>query len=197
MKVIVYAIAIICLLNSAWAERFAGGGTSATRKFNLKQGAYVCEIKHNNSEGHFSVWFQDNYGDRELLANEIGKFNGKVLAVAGKDDSYFFNVNAKGSWSIDISKPSMLLTRRNFSGRGPDVSPLIELDEDTWQFKMTHKGRGNFIVKVWNELGTAYESLAITSGNFDGSKAVTLPKGKYIIEIDADGDWTVIVKPHE
>lgn len=197
MKLVSATLTILLLTFTSFAERFSGSGPYATKKFNLTAGLHVCEIIYNHAGGYFGVSLHNSSGDRELLVNEVGGFNGKMLAVASQNDSYFFNIDAERGWQINVSKPGLQPSRRSFNGRGSDVSPIIELGDGVWQFKMTHKGRSNFFVKLWAEDGSNYDRLALSSGIFDGSKALNLKKGKYVIEIVADGDWTVNVKPHE
>lgn len=54
---------------------------------------------------------------------------------------------------------------------------------------LTHKGRQNFVVQFGQ--GDAMNLLVNEIGNFEGSKAVGLPVGDYVLDIATRGQWTV------
>lgn len=61
-------------------------------------------------------------------------------------------------------------------------------------FDLTHSGVSNFIVRVLDE-GASPEALLVNViGAFDGTRVQNLSAGVYLLDIDADGDWTATVR---
>jgi len=60
---------------------------------------------------------------------------------------------------------------------------------------MNHGGDRNFIVWLLNDEGDQIDLLVNKIGEFDGSRAVGITKqGDYILDISADGSWTVTIE---
>ncbi len=83
---------------------------------------------------------------------------------------------------------------QQYSGYGQQVSPKFKLRGGLVVFYMTHNGRGNFHIWLLDDKGTRIALLVNKTGNFDGAKAVGIKSaGAYLLDIAADGDWTVKV----
>lgn len=79
-----------------------------------------------------------------------------------------------------------------FSGRGHEATNLFSLNSGLYVFRLHHTGESNFIVHLVSESGQSIDYLVNQIGDFDGSKAVRIERsGKYLLNIDADGDWSV------
>ena len=68
-------------------------------------------------------------------------------------------------------------------------------------FRMTHDGSGDFIVSLLDSDGNpvvnsnGVSPIVIEMGAFNGSIAVGIQrKGEYVLDITADGNWTVTVE---
>ena len=91
---------------------------------------------------------------------------------------------------------------QGFEGIGQQVSGQFELFEGVSLFTMTHDGSGHFAVYLLDGEGQMVDVLANETGGFDGSKAVGVKEGglfggkpgKHVLNIDADGNWTVSIK---
>ncbi len=61
---------------------------------------------------------------------------------------------------------------------------------------MTHQGEGNFIVELLDDEGSEVgSSLMNEIGPIDASQAVQIPEdGSYLLNVDADGAWTIVVQ---
>jgi tetratricopeptide (TPR) repeat protein len=82
-----------------------------------------------------------------------------------------------------------------FKGQGQQVSPKFRLQNGLVIFRMTHDGRRLFRIWLLDDKGSHVALLASTVGSFNGSKAVGIKQaGTYILNIDADGNWTVQVE---
>lgn len=60
---------------------------------------------------------------------------------------------------------------------------------------MTHDGGSNFAIVLMNDQGEQIELLVNEIGGFNGAKAVGIEQaGTYILDITADGNWTVLIE---
>ena len=78
-------------------------GQKATQLFYLSQGLHTISMTHSGSS-NFIVKLLDNDGNPVdySLVNEIGSFNGSKAVKINYSGIYLFNVQADGSWSINI-----------------------------------------------------------------------------------------------
>lgn len=83
-----------------------------------------------------------------------------------------------------------------FSGSGKSATKLFPLSAGLVTFQMHHTGERNFIVELFDENGAQLETLANEIGQFSGTKAVTVPhSGRYLLAVEAGGDWTIVATP--
>ena len=82
----------------------------------------------------------------------------------------------------------------SLSGTGQQISTQFALDEGLAVFKMTHTGSSNFVVSLVNLDGQPDRLLVNTIGQFNGSKALPVQAGNYVLDITADGGWTVNIE---
>lgn len=151
-------------------------------------------MKHDG-DSNFAIWLLDETGDRiELLVNEIGDFNGST--VIGIDDagSYLLDISADGNWNVTIEQPrnvSGASPPLNMSGRGQSVSQFLSLQGGLTRFEMTHDGDSNFIIWLYEDDGSRVDLLVNEIGEFNGSTAIGVDEGIYILDISADGNWKI------
>lgn len=84
-----------------------------------------------------------------------------------------------------------------FSGTGPQATEPFELSAGLARFEMTHQGESNFIVELLDEEGNEVGMFSLVNeiGPYDGSQAVQIPEdGTYLLNVDADGAWTIRVE---
>jgi hypothetical protein len=83
------------------------------------------------------------------------------------------------------------------SGKGPKATDQFYLPQGLIRFEMSHDGTSNFIIQLLDDQGNTQEYLVNEIGKFQGSTAVGLViAGNYLLDIDADGKWTVnIITP--
>lgn len=89
------------------------------------------------------------------------------------------------------SPPSAPLTLK---GKGAQVSSPIALKHGLAIFKLTHDGQRNFAVMLLNADGDLVALMANKIGPFGSSMAMGIPvDGYYVVNVEADGNWTVSV----
>ena len=179
-------------------QSFSGQGDQAISSIQLDGGLTIVTLTHTGSS-NFIVWLRDSTGeDVDLLANEIGSYDGSMalgIEVAG---NYALDITADGAWTVEIEqmKPTSAPgVPQTFTGTGPKASPLFWLDKTLTTFEMNHDGSSNFIVWLLNNNGHKVDLLVNKIGSYDGSTAIGLPAaGVHILDIEADGNWTISVQ---
>lgn len=178
--------------------RLAGQGQQATKKVSLSDGLTIFRMTHNGSR-NFAIWLLDEKGNKlDLLVNTIGAFNGAKALGIENAGGYVLDVTADGAWSVvmeqPIASPSLPKAPQSFSGRGQQVSALFILNTGLARFNMTHSGARNFAVWLLDQNGDKVALLVNTIGAFNGSKAVGVGYDAYVLDITADGSWTISVE---
>ena len=173
---------------------FQGTGTKATAKFNLKESLAVINADHNGDSNFIVYLLNTSTGTKIYLINEIGLFDGKAATSIPTDGEYLLNVDADGTWNINIEQPIPVTSAQsinNLSGKGMFVSSPFSLNEGLTKFSFTHNGESNFIVQLLDQSGDVEALYANDIGNYNGSRIEYVDSGIHLLNIDADGDWTL------
>lgn len=81
------------------------------------------------------------------------------------------------------------------SGVGPQATEIFRLEDGLVVAQMSHQGASNFIVQPIDETGAAAgQTLANQIGAFEGSTATNSIAGNYLLNVDADGPWTITLE---
>lgn len=81
------------------------------------------------------------------------------------------------------------------SGVGQQASQKFTLEKGLAIFRMTHSGQHNFAIELLNDSGQHIDLLVNEIGSFDGARAVGIEsKGIYLLDISADGQWSVRIE---
>lgn len=170
----------------------SGSGAQATETFTLTSGFATFEATHDGGSNFVLDLLDANGNSMELLVNEIGSYNGKTFALIPSDGDYLLNIDADGSWNINISQamstnPESIPT--TIQGSGDDVA-FVDLESGLRRFGFKHTGESNFAVMVNGQ------SLLVNEiGNYEGSTAQKVnDTGTYILSIQADGDWSISIE---
>lgn len=80
----------------------SGIGQKASSFIKLNKGLTTFDLKHDGTS-NFSVFLMDSKGQKiELLANDIGSFNGSKAVGINESGLYLLDISADGNWSIAI-----------------------------------------------------------------------------------------------
>jgi hypothetical protein len=79
------------------AEPATGSGDQVIRLIGEWDGFTVLALRHRGS-GNFAIWAYG--GDRDLLVNEIGNYDGEVLM----GDAVLLEITADGTWTIRVAE---------------------------------------------------------------------------------------------
>jgi hypothetical protein len=78
-----------------------------------------------------------------------------------------------------------------FTGRGQQATTKFTLPAGLVVFEMRHDGQSNFSIWLIGDRGQKKELLVNKMGPFNGSKAVQVPGGVYLLDVAADGNWSI------
>jgi hypothetical protein len=81
-----------------------------------------------------------------------------------------------------------------FSGSGQQATQLFPLSEGLVIFHMTHTGDRNFAIWLLDDRGRRIDLLVNEIGPFNGSTAIGVQAGSYLLDISADGAWAVSIE---
>jgi hypothetical protein len=122
------------------------------------------------------------------LVNEIGAYHGIVpLDFLDSEHTAYLQIQSSGPWHIEVR--SAITVRRfstNIDGTGDEV---LIYDGKTGIAALTHDGSSNFIVVYYGTGGRT--GMVNEIGGYDGR--VPIRAGPALIEINADGSWTINV----
>lgn len=79
-----------------------GTGNQASELFTLGNGLRTFNMDYHGSN-NFIVWLMDDQGNQvDLLANQIGNFNGSKAVGIPQTGTYLLNIQANGKWKVSI-----------------------------------------------------------------------------------------------
>lgn len=150
----------------------------------------VGAFTHTGSS-NFSVWsLNNNLEQDDLLVNTIGNYSGTVLFnMSSSTTITALEIGADGPWTLtlkDVRTLRELTQGSENTGQGDDV--LVYYGEATVA-DISHSGEHNFA--VWS-YGDENDLLINEIGPYSGQ--VRWQAGPSIIEVTADGAWTISLK---
>ena len=146
----------------------------------------------NTGSSNFIVKSYDQFGnDIDLLVNEIGSYQGKMLIGMMLDEEPVsrFEIQSSGSWNLIIYPFSIdymdaLEVPGRYEGKGDSVVVLIG-EPDIVTFTTTE--RDNFIVYAYTN--ERRELLLNEIGPYSGEKV--LPNGVMVLNVFINGVWSM------
>lgn len=175
-----------------FVESFSGEGAVVTDYISVEEGLAVFDFTHDG-ESNFIVQVLDESGETvAYLANEIGSYEGSVAEYLD-EEVYRFFIDADGAWTMNFDQVDFgqAITETSFSGQGDDTTAVFYTDGGLKTFSFTHQGDSNFIVHLLNSEGQSEAYLVNEIGDYEGSTAEYLDAGYYIMNVQADGGWTI------
>lgn len=145
-------------------------------------------------------------GDPKALANELSDAKKKIADLEAENTKLKGDIakSKASASSASVTVTSGQVTEGAeaepiaFKGKGQQVSPVIELEAGVYVVKTTHDGKRNFAIVTRRTNGEYIQLLVNTIGTFDGSKMLVIEdSGKFMMDITADGEWTVSITPAE
>ncbi|MRG59976.1 hypothetical protein GE115_08855 [Agromyces sp. CFH 90414] len=124
----------------------------------------------------------------DLLVNTIGAYNGtSAYGFLGLAKASTLEVKADGNWSITIAPVSAAPV---FTGAGAGDAVML-YDGPAGALTATHDGDANFMVSEETAAAFSVGLLVNEIGPYSGT--VPLTAGPSVIEVGANGNWTLTV----
>jgi hypothetical protein len=79
----------------------SGSSATASQPLRLERGLATFRM-HGSGKGNFAVWLLDGEHRIDLLANDIGAFDGSTAEHIPADGVYVLDVEANGPWTITV-----------------------------------------------------------------------------------------------
>jgi hypothetical protein len=124
----------------------------------------------------------------DLLVNTIGKYTGTRWIT---QQTSRFEIQATGSWTLTVGGFDLATTagdKAPVSGHGDQVL-LFPSSPD--KAHLTHKGDRNFIVQVIGADSSYPDLLVNDIGSWDGTVAMPDAGSLALVQVTADGNWTL------
>lgn len=144
----------------------------------------------HTGESNFAVWSVDEDGESiDLLVNEIGDYQG-ARPLDFDVEPVALDIEADGTWQaiVQVLQRAPLWPEQT-SGTGATV--LVADPAETRGLtvvRLTHDGQSNVVLWAYTDDGE-WDLLVNEIGEYSGEQR--LPSGTVVLEIDADGDWTL------
>ena len=150
---------------------------------------HIADITHQG-RSNFVVSALDGSGTMlDLLVNEIGGYAGVRLLDVRRTPAAL-KVQADGAWTITI-KVAQKAPRWSGRGSGKGAAVLV-VDGGAvtglTTVTITHQGRSNFAVFAYGD--GVYDLLVNEIGSYSGE--VVVPSGTVLLDVQADGAWTIV-----
>lgn len=95
---------------------------------------------------------------------------------------------ASGGTTLSPPAPIQKVSVQKFNGKGNAKEPF-KVGGGVTIFKFDHKGRQNFVVQY--SQGDNAQLVVNEIGNVQGSKALGLPAGDYVLDVATTGEWSI------
>jgi hypothetical protein len=176
--------------------KLAGKGSKVVR-VTIPAGARAIATIANKGGDNFVVETLAADGTTsELLVKTIGGYAGTVLFDAGAGvHAVAFRVSSSSTWTIELAPVSSARTwtgSGSLSGTTDDVIVLSPPTAGLTAVTLTNGGPNNFIVQSYATDGST-DLVAKQVGSYSGQ--TTLHAGTDLLQVTADGAWTITINP--
>ena len=157
------------------------------------EGAFAVRVEGNADGRYFGVRTVDAAGERlDGLVNTTDPYDGTRPIGLDGEVAYGFEIDAQGSWTIEIlslADMPLVTNGESFNGSGDTVLQVSTSGLTTAQIVGNSESR-YFGVRAWTDDGR--DGLVNTTDPYDGR--VRIPNGAVLIEVEAIGEWSVILE---
>lgn len=106
------------------------------------------------------------------------------------DESYSYDETCP-----DVNSPAPPEPQsKTLSGSTDTATEFISIQQDIFKISATHQGSSNFIVWLVDSSGDEIDLLFNVIGSYEGSHYVAVDAGAYAFNIDAGGEWTLVIE---
>lgn len=180
-------------VDSVEPQSFSGTGAAVEDGIRIDGGLTVVDATHTGGQSNFQVSLVDDSEFDDLFVNEIGEYDGETADLI-EGGEYLLDVEADGSWDIEIRQPR--------AASGDSLPQSFDADRNRvfgpYEFSGTHTatgehhGQGNFIVHVYPQDYEMFGGELVFNelGEYDGETTFSFD-GVGWVAIEADGEWSL------
>lgn len=164
-----------------------GSGADVVR-LDLTAGEFYMATFSHSGESNFAVWTVDENGNEsDLLVNTIGAYDG-VRPLNLESDPAALSIEADGGWRVTVQPLSEAPVWAGSAGGNGDAVLWVDQSALTGltTVRLTHGGESNFAIWAY---GDQSDLLVNDIGPYDAE--VLMPGGTLLLDITADGAWTI------
>ena len=170
-------------------QSFSGTGSEVVILEPFGEDVFFATVTHSGSS-NIALWSVDENGqDIDLLVNDIGNYAGQV-AFNFREDPAAIRVEADGEWTIDLvhlSEAPRWDGEAPYEAKGDSIVIVDGVADGLTPVALTHAGESNFAIWAWGE---SHPDLIVNDiGAYDGT--TLLPDGSLVLQVNADGTWTI------
>jgi hypothetical protein len=181
--------------------QLSGSNNQTTAPFALKAGLAVFQSVRSATDGYYYIDVYDA-GGQQLTTIAAGKIPLDLSRVTNipADGMYVLQVQSEGGWTVNISQPTASFmpppAKQSWSGKYWQITPLFSLKAGEAVLHAIIPNRSTYFDATLFDQKVQYVGEIVNkSGAPEQSVAVTIPAdGVYVIQVYADGDWTVEVQ---
>lgn len=177
---------------------FSGTGQRVTDSIPIQGGFTAFHLTHTG-QSNFIIELQDasTAEMRELLANEIGSWQGNIATGLAAGE-YLLDVTADGNWTAEIRQPRPGEADAHqlpieVADAYPNYAGPIYFPGGT-RILASYAGESNFIVQLLNAQGELVDLAFNEIGAFEGETTFA-GEGYGWLQVKATGDWMVTLEP--
>lgn len=171
---------------------YEGNGSTVIYGLYMSPVPYEVHAVSEDTEGYFGLTYSNTAGDRKVLVNRAGAYDGSVTIGKGTEGTTF-EVLATGHWKITMT-PVLETATPTQSGAGSQVSGCFRGDNKIHNVYCANwADRGNFIVWLYDVDDHSKKLLANGAGTYGKNKGnVYLDAShSYYISVESGGNWLV------
>mgnify|MGYP006943502389 CR=1 FL=1 len=184
----------ISVVNKEAADsyEYEGNGSTVIRGLYMPPVPYEVHVVSEDADGYFALTYSNTAGDRKVLVDRAGAYEGSVTIGRGTEGTNF-DVLATGRWKITMT-PVLETATPVQSGTGSQVSGCFRGDNKTHSVYCANwADKGNFIVWLYDADDNSKKLLANGAGTYGRNKGNVYLNAShsYYISVESEGNWLV------
>jgi hypothetical protein len=131
---------------------------------------------------------------RSAIMNALAEMDGSTAGFTRYRDAMQTVILAKNAAEAQMkSEGSSIVDAIHLNGQGDSIRSFNTTETGLKIFTMHHDGDRNFAITLKDEDGKYISLLVNEIGDYSGKNSQSLKVGKYFLNIEADGDWTIAI----
>jgi len=131
---------------------------------------------------------------RSAMMNALAEMDGSTAGFTRYRDAMQMVILAKNAAEAEMkSSGSSIVDAIHLNGRGDDIRSFNTTETGLNVFTMHHDGDRNFAITLKDDDGKYIALLVNELGDYSGKNSERLTVGRYWLNIEADGDWTIAI----